>query len=64
MGTENPKQQQTAQPPCPKKQISISHDGQCAPSHMAAHFANRLNHHLGTGVWSSADSHPHSPAVL
>ena len=63
MGTEKPKQQQIAQPPCPEKQISICQDGQYAPSHMAAHFANRLDYHLGTGVWSGADSHPHSPAA-
>ena len=46
MGTEKPKQQQTAQPCCPKKQIGVCHDGQCAPSHMVAHFATRLDHHL------------------
>ena len=46
MGTKKPKQQQTAQPCYPKKQIGDCHDGQCAPSHMVAHFANRLDQHL------------------
>ena len=63
MGTEKPKQQQTTQPPYPEKQISICRNGQYAPSHMAAHFANRLDHHLGIGVWSSPDLHPHSLAA-
>ena len=46
MGTKKPKQQQTAQPCCPEKHIGVCRNGQCAPSHMVAHFANRLGHHL------------------
>ena len=57
MDTEKPKQQQTAQPRCPEKQIGICHDGQCAPSHMAAHFANRLDHHLALLEYGLAPIH-------